>query len=371
MADCDNFSPALFVASREPYVNELFEWAIAPDVGGRVWIIEAAPGYGKTWVLCRLEQRLRDEGIHGKNLFVVRVPAKQLTSGPDKNAWRKAILEWLAEKITEVKKFRPTIRDHDPDAEPEANIVSLRNQLCRQPVLPPLLIIDAFDEVEDDERRSILERSLLEPFWLDNNCAKIIIAYRDQFKFRSSSLKNDREPDSISPLEIFARSDGEEQLHRLTVELSIANLIIPHDLPTILPYEWNHPKINSCLFTILHAKVTKSEMAKLTADDLRACWLGLIEERAKAEKLLLSRIEQDLKAIVKMKRWTHEEFHDVCEYSTLAETLRAIDALRKLSLVLYLTGLENQVIDGVREIICAELELRRKPATPAPSQRLA
>lgn len=335
----ESIDPGLFVG-RETELQELIDWSLAEFVSRRLMTIVAPPGYGKSWLLSHLEHRLADQ--HGRDLFLIHVPTLKLRSTQD-------IVDWLSSVVAEAKNFRPDMQVPYPTNSPDTIIAHLLDELSP---LRPLLLVDAFDELFHNERRE-LEKNLLQPFWSNSN-VRIIMAFRNEFTFISPYLRRGEERFS---LEIFTLDAGQKQLQILAAANSIINLEALISL--IPPYRWTHPQINASLYNIIEQRFLNKESPLLTADDLRNCWVSLIEGILIQNTGALSQIENDLKAIVAVEdTWTLETFSIVCQYD-IREAFNHIDQLFAIGFIAPEAQSQRyQVVDGIREIIRAELRLR-------------
>lgn len=334
------FSPNLFVG-REAELEQLIQWAIAETVPRRLKTIAAPPGYGKSWLLYQLEERLHGNHRAGCPLFLIRVPAKVVTS-------REAIAAWLPSVITKAQVDHPydNIRDHNPVNPPETIIAHLLEDLCENchPALCPILIVDAFDELPDNERGD-LERHLLERFW-NNSSVRMIMAFRDEIRLTSPPLRRGEER---IPLGVFTPMLGQKQLQR-RAEFYQDSLSLQVLLPLIPYYNWTHPKINTSLYETAKQKIQNQQPLEFTLDEKRSCWVALIAEKLPYTPLTLSLIEKDLKAIIGSgNTCTAETFAQAGGYS-LSIAFKHLQDLMALSLI-FTENQKYKVIDGIREFI--------------------
>ncbi|MCK6625934.1 MAG: hypothetical protein L6R45_12250 [Anaerolineae bacterium] len=349
-ADCQraDFSPDLFVG-RETELADLIRWATADTVPRRLRTIVGPPGYGKSWLLCQLEKRLRDSRRHGRDLFLLRIPTAEVIS-------RQQIKAWLPSLIKTAQDVRSgEIRDHAPTDPPETIIARLLEDLCQNcsPTLRPILLVDALDELLDNERRE-LEKNLLEQFWL-NPGVRIVMAFRDDLGLKSPNL---RRGEIRTPLQIFEPETGQKQLQKLAAENVPPQ---PADLlPLLPPYLWTHPQINVSLYEIAQREAPNRQPLAFTTDELKSCWVSLIKD--KVDQALLSQdvIENDLRAISAGEdTWTLETFAALGQYAQ-GEALDHLQSLMALSIVSQAGGQRYQVVDGLRELLRAEIKLREK-----------
>ncbi|MBE7551040.1 MAG: AAA family ATPase [Anaerolineales bacterium] len=344
----DDFSPHLFV-DRDVELDALIQWATADQVPRRLRTITSPPGYGKSWLLHQLEYSLA-KIRHKRDLFLIRVPTLKLKS-------RQDIADWLLSLFIEAQKFRAEIRNYDPVNSLEVIIARFLEDVCQNcsPPLYPLLLVDEFDKLLDNERRE-LEKRLLEQFWM-NPCVRIVMAFRDDLGLKSPNLR--RGEQRIS-LQVFTPKVGQKQLIKLVA--GHHNLALkPEDLlPIIPPYNWTHPAINAYLFALAQQEASQRQPFAFTAADLRNCWILLIKEKLTQEFIELSTIETDLKAIVAGEdTWTLETFATACDYSQ-GKALDHLQNLMALSIVTQAGGQRYRVVDGLRELLRAEERLTEK-----------
>lgn len=415
------FDPDLIV-DREQELAQLIEWATVPNVRYRLKSIAAPPGYGKSWLLSEFVRRLSDRD----DLFIIRVPTLRLKSKAD-------IDDWLPSVVKAAREICLNVRQHEGDTLPES-ILRLLDDLCENciPALRPLLIVDGFDELSDDERQ-ILESHLLQSFWR-NECTRIAIAFRDELSLYNSRLR--RVEDRMN-LNVFIPQYGEEQLQKRVEKDKITKLSITDLRPLIPLYTWTHPEVNCNLYEIAKQKIKNNKDLSFTADELRDSWLSLVKDKlyqvmptrdtylfkVELEKSLidnlgtgqlpaklreqfkengeiltsqaqcvkveqaegkwmivdagsdkkyliqsennnqaldvyLDTIEADLKIIAGHKEdtWTIKTYGQLCGCSEL-EASRRVQKLMELSLVAN-EGSRFKIVDGIREIIRAEMDIR-------------
>jgi len=118
----DEFVPDLFVGRTEE-LAQLIEWATAPTVLRGVLTIAAPPGYGKTWLLNQLGNRLKKR----HDIFFVVVPSSDLKTELDIVGWLPSIIDEAHQRCLKVR---------------TSNIIAhLLEDLCENcnPVLRPIL----------------------------------------------------------------------------------------------------------------------------------------------------------------------------------------------------------------------------------------
>lgn len=264
------------------------------------------------------------------------------------------MLKWLLSILEQAKHACSNIRDAAPGDTLESIIFRLLEDLCQHcgPTVRPILIVDNFDEVHPNERE-MLEKQLLEQFWR-NLCVRIIIATRDEFGLSSFNLRRGEERKYLS---VFKPPEGQAQLEKRAASTDTPVLPPAELLPLIRPYQWTNPGLNTCLYEKAKRRRLGQQNPLLTPDDLKNCWLIPIESRSNQVSVSLAVIESDLKAIISEETWTVETFAQICNYSR-SVALNHIDSMMTLGLL----SSERQrykVVDGLREIIRAEVGLRR------------
>jgi len=220
--------------------------------------------------------------------------------------------------------------------------------------------VDGFDELLPHERK-MLETHLLEKFWGRKDCTRIVIALRDEFSLSSPIL---RRSEKRLNLPVFSPETGEAQLQK-RAELQKETVVPPAELkPLIPPYNWTHPRINTHLHDTIHLRKQNQSDLALNADDLKQCWSSLIEEKLEQEGFDLNTIEDNLKALVghdQQEALTMQQFAETGKHSRSSASTH-IQNLMKLSLVSS-SKQRYKVVDGIREIIRAEVVLRGKESS--------
>lgn len=343
----DKFPQNLFVG-REPELQNLIEWVMAPTVPRRLKTITAPPGYGKSWLLRQLENQLGAK--HGRELFLINVPTLQLKSRAD-------IAAWLPSIIKEAKKFCDEVRTPDPANSPETIISHLLEDLSKNcsPTLRPIILVDAFDELFPNEGRE-LEKHLLEPFWANSN-VRIVIAFRDELSLVSPTLRRGEER---IRLEAFSEPEGRRQLDKyLQLKDEGLQISLEDFFDLVDPYTLNVPALNLILLRRIRQNERANRSPLLSADDLRASWHELIGEKLTQQPFSADTLESDLWKIVRIPEtsWNLETFAEVCGY-TVYEALQHIDGLITLGVVNQTRRQRYQVIDGLREILRLQLRFR-------------
>jgi hypothetical protein len=346
----EEFSPNLFVG-RENELAELIRWATTQYVPRRLKTIAAPPGYGKTWLLNELENRLREKNVH--SVFVIRVAPSELRSRAD-------IITWLSSIFEKARSGCPKVRDYDPHDSLESTIHGLCADLCEHcsPTQRPLLFVDALDELPENERKE-LEKHLLEQFWR-NPCVRIMISLRDEYSLTSHNLRRSEERMLLSPFS--KEAEGRQQLAKRS-QLGGENLKLSQEelLKIVSPYPLKVPGINTILSKRIKQNEDDQRHPVLSAGDLRECWQTLIGVEFTRRPESPETLEEDLKKIVEHEEdtWTLETFANLCAYHEIM-ALYHIQSLMTLSIVSSAHKQRYQVVDGIREIIRAENRLRRE-----------
>lgn len=343
----EDFSPNLFVG-RISELEELTRWATDPVVPRRLKSIAAPPGYGKSWLLYQLENRLASRS----DVFVVRASPLELKSKED-------IEQWLPSVVKKAQTMCAKVRDGVPGDLLESQISNLLEDLYESchPPLTPILIVDGLDETLKNERRE-LEIHLLEQFWLDPR-VRIIVSFRDEYSLTSPNLRRGEERLLLEP---FSEDEGRRQLDKRSKLMEEQLRISQGELLKIVsPYALNIPGLN----TILSKRIKQNEdyhrHPLLSADDLQECWHTLIGLALTRRAETPESLEEDLKRIVGHQEdtWTLETFANLCVYSEGTAHYH-IQSLMALSVVSSAYRQRYQVVDGIREIIRAENRLRRE-----------
>ncbi len=339
----------LFVTRSELF--SLIDFATATRVSRRLRSVAGPPGYGKTWLLHQLEQHL----LNHKELFVVRAPTNISTS-------KKDLTDWLAEIVERARKICPQVGKVNPtEDEPEAVIGHLLEKLCEtcSPTWRIILIVDALDEVPEHIRKS-MENSFLGQFWL-KDCVRMVVSFRDDFSLRAHHL---RRGERRIVLDTFTQEQGREQLAKRAYFLDEpSNMAYEEILSLVNPYKLNYPGLNTLLVQKIKQNEQIGQVPLITADDLRDCWQAVIKQPLAETSGYAETLESDLKAIVSHNEdsWTFGTFSRICNY-TQNEAFVHWQGFIALSVVvphpIHKSG--YMVIDGLREMLRAEIRLRDK-----------
>lgn len=342
----------LFVWRKE--LQDLIDFATTETVSRRLRTVAGPPGYGKTCLLHKLHQTLNDKSVKKfKKLFVIWTPIGQFNEFNDLETWLKAIVEQAKDECAQLSKF-------DSTSESKNVISQLLEKLCEtcRPKRRIILIVDALDELPD--LRQELEDHFLAHFWR-KECVRIIISFRDEFSLKNPNL---RRSERRITLTTFSQEQGQEQLDK-RAKLIPEPLSSPfkHLLELVHPYKFNHPGLNTLLSQTINKNEHNSQNPVLTAADLRQCWLALIKEPLAAEPGYAAVLERDLKTIVLHPEdsWTFETFADICKYSQNEAFAHWQDLMAACVVEQHPDYSQRyRVIDGLRELLCAELRLREE-----------
>ncbi len=341
----DVFFPKLFIG-RDSELAKLVRWATEDKVPRRLTSIAGPPGYGKSWLLHQLESLLSTR----RDLFVIRVSPLELRSRTD-------IIKWLPHVVKRAKGVCPEFVDNDQSNSPEAMIAQLLENLCKtcSPILRPVLIVDSLDEPSENESKA-LEKHLLEQFWR-NPCVRMVISFRDDHRLNSHILRRGESRMLLVP---FSKDEGHQQLDKRS-ELAGENLQISREdlLKIVAPYTLNIPGINTILSKRIKQNETNNQEPVLSADDLRDCWQELVGVELTRRPENKEILEKDLRIMAQREdTWTLETFARICGYSE-NDALHHLNSLMSLSIVLPpVRGQRYQLVDGLREILRAEIRLR-------------
>ncbi|GIK43241.1 MAG: hypothetical protein BroJett011_70740 [Chloroflexota bacterium] len=342
----DEFSPALFIG-REAELAQLIQWVTTNAILSRRLItIAAPPGYGKSWLLGKLQKRLLER--HGRDLFIMFVAAADLTS-------ISKMTNWIQSVIKAAREGGLAVRESNPEDSLATIIHHLLEDLCEHsnPPLRPVLMVDGLDELAP-KTAEVLQKVFLESFW-DKPQLRMIISFRDEFSLTSHTLRLGEERMSLTA---FTPPTGKEQLRkRVTSEApSILFQKDLKDLVALIPqYTWTNPGLNTCLYTKAKKRRVNGQTPLLTVADLNECWLGPIKAKSKELSVTLSELESNLKIVSAEDTWTVETFSQICGYS-LVVAHKHIQELIALSLVTN-EKQKYKIVDGIRELIRAEVAL--------------
>ena len=343
MPQIEPFSPELFVG-RADVLNELLEWATASSVTRRLRSIAAPPGYGKSWLLIELSRYLKEQS----DLFIVTVPTLELTSKPK-------IEEWLPTVIRDGQRFCDAVSSIDQSDSPGSIIFHLVEKLSIECNLRPILVVDALDELTEDQQR-ILEKQLLEVFWLLHD-VRIIVSFRDENRLFRPSL---RRGEKRIKLQTFSTDEGQEQLHkRSTIKQEKLELAADDLLKLLSPYTLTIPGLNTLLIKQIQENEAVNSSPLLAADHLNKCWRKLIGENLGEQPQFTKELEKDLWKVARFPEnsWDLETFAELCDY-TEYQAQQRIDGLMALGVAMHSGQQRYQLIDGLTEILRLELRLR-------------
>lgn len=341
----------LFVWREE--LQRLIDFATAPQDFHRLRTVAAPPGYGKTCLLRRLYQMLSNQSVRDfKELFVIRVPLDHFESFGDIEAW-------LLEVVAQAQGVCPDVEEIDSNTTSETMIGYLLQKLCEvcKPKWRIILIVDALDELPNHLRHEF-ENRVLEKFWR-KDCVRIVISFRDDQRLENPSLRRGEKRITLST---FTLEQGREQLKK-RAKIIPELLNTPFDVlcELVQPYPFNHPGLNTILARKIKQNEENGHNPVLTAGDLQKCWFELIKEPLAPDPGYAVMLEADLKKVIMVGEdsWTFETFASICEYSQKVAFDHWQDLMERSVVTPHRTHKSRYIIiDGLRELLCAELRLR-------------
>ncbi len=344
MPHLEPYSPDLFVG-REELLAELVDWVFKPASRYRLKLISAPPGYGKSWLLAALIERLSAR----PDFFVISIPVADLIS-------QNQIEAWLSTVIDQVRAVRPAISDRGVDDTLEGKISHLVQGLAAgSPSLRPVLIVDGLDE-PSPAQQEFLQKQLLEQFWRYPE-VRLIVSCRDDYRLTSPLLRRGASPRiELSP---FSETEGLEQLQKRANLEAEAFPLAEEAFLELAPYRLTIPGLNTLLGRHIRQNQVDGRIPLLSADEVRACWLAIIGPAINEKPQHSETLESDLRRMVQLSEesWTLETFARVCGY-TQDQAGQHLKSLQELSLVAH-TGLQRfQIIEGIRQILQLEIKLR-------------
>jgi hypothetical protein len=341
----DPYSPEKFV-ERRAILEELVSWAADPTAHPALKLISAPPGYGKTWLMNALSDRLAKL----PDLFVIFYSALKLTH-PD------AIRQWLNNVWQQACTHCPRLEAPTPDESIAGFLARLMACLETDPALRPIFLLDGLDEPSPNEQ-SMLEKQLLEPT-LAYPPARLVGSCRDDFGFKSLKLRKAGK-DSLR-LQPFTPAEARQQLQKRP-ELSHGDLPFDQDkLATLVtPYKFDVPYLTTTLVRLAKCNLDENREKLLSADDIRRCWLAAIGVKFDQPTVSPGDLENNLKAMSTLAGWSGEDFAQQCQLN-MHQTSYRIGILMTLGVVQYTAaGQQYQVVNGLRELIQAELRRRER-----------
>ena len=271
------FVSALFVGRDDP-LKKILTWADDPNPPNRFWSIVGPPGVGKSYLLGKVREEL-DRAPRRVAFWIdlsrdpaIRNPCPDLVAPGGFETWLRAAVEQARQKC-------PFVRAYEGNIQPEAMLDTLVRDLCDncQELLPPIMIVDSFEDINEAQRDELQER-VLAPF-IGRSCTRILLSRRDEYTLYSPALRWNEGKEWLSVMKIH---EGDQQLQRRLQQKKsdpqhqeTAGLL-PLNMPVILKsivakYAWNHPGINTFLFERAAARQRQNLSPLLTPADLREC----------------------------------------------------------------------------------------------------
>lgn len=275
-----------FDSNRERYVPRagaeyaLDAWANAIN-GKRVLSFIAPLGSGKSW-LVRGAQIRWEQGAT-RFVHLLEVPSL-LRNPPDGNIATERdprdmfeddrLYSWLEESHAKARRLCADVREPaeiDRNVSPSKICSQFADALCRlcAQLDDPILIVDAYDELRNDDEASFFSELILEPL-IQSECIRMVIPRRDDFKLQGIRLRFEEElltwahNDSLIVDHQFKRYPNSFPFHL-------------HELKAYLPtYNWNHPFINDFLLNRARENFKQGRALVQIPNDLRNCLTALI-----------------------------------------------------------------------------------------------
>lgn len=234
------YNPSLFV-NRPTVLDGIRAWADAPAVEKRVLSLVGPPGSGKTWILKKLYEEWE------KNRFVVWLDIPSVVDRARGNIDALAFRRWIDKAVDAGQEYCSSL-SVSSFVDVASMAEGLANQLCQCNLdKAPLVLVDGYDEIEEERTRKILCMKILQPL-VEKPCMRLIIAHRDQYRLEGDALRRNQTVLSL----LLEESDefAMQQFERLFTQAR------PSDpLPAARPwmkrrphYRWNHPFLNHFLF---------------------------------------------------------------------------------------------------------------------------
>lgn len=273
------FFPELFVG-RQAILDQLQAWIDDPEPDQRVLSVLGPPGMGKSY----LAHRFRDEARQrGRLVFWINLTRSPEIRGDEPDVvdgeGRK---QWLANAVSAAcaHPCGANVHAYDATVPVDSMLDALAADLCKDCAnLTPLLIIDSFEEI-DDQLRLEIEEGLLAVF-ARRSCTRVVIFRRDEYALQSNDLAwNERR----LMLEELKGNEPQQQLQKRLENWQVLAPLQPgvtSQLLTVLqltdqlpPYQWNHPGLNTHL--LKHA-VQRHPLSQplITKDIVKECLLAV------------------------------------------------------------------------------------------------
>ena len=359
------YVPELFVGRAEP-MKDILDWAHEDNPAQRVLSVVGPPGVGKSYLLHGVRDSLQ---TFGQLVFWINLSRDEMIRGrehPDV-VTDTGLRQWLKDAIKKSHDRCDRVRPYDSTISPEATLFTLATDLCERCDLNPILIVDGFEEI-DQQRRDWLEESVLAQF-IGRSCTRIIIGRRDEFSLNSPALRwtegkltltvmNDLDSD----LQVKTRLENwrKRPRHTQTTDYYPSADLIENFRARypVLHYSWNHPGINTFLLERIVPRHQSGQDLYLTADDLHLCVTEVTS--VNATPLSLPQMERLIALVLKLdERWDSVDLMDglqiVIEDDDLAELFRRGIVYNLEGTALY------RVAEGIREVVTAWQELPNIP----------
>lgn len=265
-----------FLVERKQILADLRKWTTYPLLPNHLLLITACSGAGKTWIIYHLRDKLLQEKqcvfMLDLRLLNTTVPPLSL-----ENFLRQEMEKWFN---TARELCCPNVREFLSERKLEANLDILVEDLCQncQPDKPPVLLVDGFEEIAQDERHRV-EESIIKRF-LGRSCTGVLMALRDPACVKNSWLR--RQTGAPFNLDLLNTKEAREQYRKRGQDiLSQLSLFVA-------PYEFDHPLLNICLYeqAIKQGVTTASDSsALLELDSIRDCLQEMLRPVASDGKL--------------------------------------------------------------------------------------
>jgi ABC-type nitrate/sulfonate/bicarbonate transport system ATPase subunit len=359
------FDPSLFVG-RQLLLEQIVQWAAVDCPDHQVWSLVGPPGVGKSYLIHKVFEVL-DQAAEQLVFWIdltrdgaIRGDAPDVTR-PDGAA------DWLAQAIIRARRVCSTVRRYDATVPFESMLDTLVDDLCRQcSRVAPILLVDGFDEVTEQQRLDIEERLLA--IFARRGCTRVLISRRDENALHSYELRWKERTETI---EVLSPEDAQAQLRtRLdhwqkrpnrtgqTGYFQISSeLLADLDLfATIRPYAWNHPGLNTLLLERAVIHRVAGQFPLLTKLDVHDC----LSEITASNGIPLNPVE--LRRLAELAdtpglppEWTEHELHGVLKL-TIDDP--ALKELFDRGIVVNVEKTPRYTIaPGLREIVKAWVQL--------------
>lgn len=335
----DPYSPEQF-AGRQQLLEDLVTWVSESAVNLRIKLISAPPGYGKTWLINALNDRLKN--LDNADLFVIFCSARQLIDPA-------AIGKWLGQVWQQAHAHCPALVAPTPGESIAGFLARLMACWETEPALRPIFLLDGIDELSPSQQR-MLETQLLEPVHAYPQ-ARIVVSCRDDFGFKSFPLRKAAK-NSVTLL-LFTAAESQEQLKKRP-EANAGQLPIARQklLDLVAPYTLTIPYLNTILIRLVRRNLANQANPLLSAGDIRACWLAAIGPKFLEQSVAPEELEENLKTLSKLDCWSQEDFSQQCQLG-MNQAATRIGILMKLGVVQHTNDQQYQIVNGLNELIRA------------------